>query len=283
MRKLLLIFIGLAATAGAQTPMPAKRALQVADWYRLRTVSDAQRSPDGAWVAYAVSHIDSTKDRHDSDIYMTSWDGATTLRLTASDESETSPRWSPDGASIAFSSTRNSDTVAQIWQLPMNGGEAHVVTHLKNGVNSFQWSPDGKRFIVVSRTGPGDGFPADFKKTDVRHYSHISYKFNDTGWYDDRRSHLWVVLLLSDCVPLTAQRFCHPLEPGTLSPCPWDLTHSRQDWLRKAGTSEVPRQSRPLSWRSGCIPAEPYPPLSSLASVAGVRLGGPGGHRGYKP
>jgi dipeptidyl aminopeptidase/acylaminoacyl peptidase len=74
----------------------------------------------------------------------------------------------------------------------MDGGEAQVLTHLKNGASAFQWSPDGKRFVTLSRTGPSDAFTAP-RKSDVRHYSHISYKFNDTGWYDDKRSHLWVV------------------------------------------------------------------------------------------
>ena len=31
------------------------------------------------------------------------------------------------------------------------------------------------------------------RKSDVRHYTHIQYKFNDTGWFDDKRRHLWVV------------------------------------------------------------------------------------------
>ena len=95
MRRIALLSLTLAVAAAAQAP--AKRPLQVNDWNRLRTVGDPQRSPDGAWVAYTVSRVDSAKDRHDSDIYKVSWDGATTVRLTASDESETSPRWSPDG------------------------------------------------------------------------------------------------------------------------------------------------------------------------------------------
>ncbi len=74
-----------------------------------------------------------------------------------------------------------------------DGGEAQVVSHLKNGVSAFQWSPDGKRFVAVSRTGPSDEVAPNARKSDVRHYTHISYKFNDTGWYDDKRSHLWVV------------------------------------------------------------------------------------------
>ena len=77
--------------------------------------------------------------------------------------------------------------------LSMSGGEARRVTNLKNGVSSFQWSPDGLRLACLSRIGPSDNRPESPDRSDVRHYSHISYKFNDTGWFDDRRSHIWVV------------------------------------------------------------------------------------------
>src|SRR5262249_33189024 len=65
---------------------------------------------------------------------------------------------------------------------------------LKNGVSVFRWSPDGTRMVLVSRLGPGDSRTGDSKdRSDVRHYKNSSYKFNDTGWFDDRRTHLWVV------------------------------------------------------------------------------------------
>ncbi len=79
---------------------------------------------------------------------------------------------------------------AQIYVLALEGGEARRVTNLRNGVSLFRWSPDGKRFAVVSRTGPSDVKPPS---SDVRHYRHTSYKFNDTGWFDDKRNHIWVV------------------------------------------------------------------------------------------
>ena len=75
----------------------------------------------------------------------------------------------------------------------MAGGEAKRITNLKNGVSSFQWSPDGNRLVVVSRIGPSDSRPESKDRSDVRHYKNSSYKFNDTGWFDDRRNHLWVV------------------------------------------------------------------------------------------
>jgi dipeptidyl aminopeptidase/acylaminoacyl peptidase len=75
----------------------------------------------------------------------------------------------------------------------MSGGEARRLTSLKNGVSSFQWSPDGTRFVVVSRTGPSDHRTESKDRSDVRHYKNSSYKFNDSGWFDDKRTHLWVV------------------------------------------------------------------------------------------
>lgn len=79
----------------------------------------------------------------------------------------------------------------------MNGGEARRITNLKNGVSTFRWSPDGTRLVVVSRTGPSDSRAENRERSDVRHYKNITYNFNDTGWFDDRRTHLWVVNLKS--------------------------------------------------------------------------------------
>ena len=61
-----------------------------------------------------------------------------------------------------------------------------------NGVSNCVPSPTGNRAACLSRTGPSDKRPAT-ALSDVRHYSHLSYKFNDTGWYDDKRSHIWIV------------------------------------------------------------------------------------------
>src|SRR5262249_32264462 len=117
--------------------------------------------------------------------------------LTTAPQSSNSPRWSPDGKSLAFLSARPavgeapSDTVrTQVWLLPLAGGEPRRITSLANGVSSFQWSPDGARLVVVGRSGPSDDAKSP---SDVRHYPHSNYKFNDTGWFDDKRSHLWVV------------------------------------------------------------------------------------------
>ena len=73
------------------------------------------------------------------------------------------------------------------------GGNPKRVTSIMNGVSSCAIAPNGKLAACLSRTGPSDKWPAGKERSDVRHYTHLSYKFNDTGWYDDKRSHIWVV------------------------------------------------------------------------------------------
>ncbi|HMC55682.1 MAG TPA: S9 family peptidase [Gemmatimonadaceae bacterium] len=135
-----------AAKAGAPQP---PRPLRASDLYRIRNVNDPQLSPDGAWVAYTVSSVDSAKDKSDTDVWMVSWDGSQNIRLTSSPDGESSPRWSPDGHYLAFVSGRQEGKGGQIWLLDRRGGEAQRATQLKGGVSGYQWSPDSKRLLLV--------------------------------------------------------------------------------------------------------------------------------------
>lgn len=142
----------LASTAFASATMaqsPTKRPLRAGDIYQLRGVNDPQLSPDGAWVAYSVTAADSAKDKSDTDVWMTSWDGSQTIRVTSSPESEGSPRWSPDGRYLAFVSGRQEGKGGQVWLLDRRGGEAQRLTMIKGGLSEFAWSPDSKRLVLV--------------------------------------------------------------------------------------------------------------------------------------
>jgi dipeptidyl aminopeptidase/acylaminoacyl peptidase len=194
-----LFVIGLSATntIHAQT----RRGITPDDYFSFQFVSDPDLSPDGKMVAYELTTIDQKLNRRKSSIWLVPIDGSSApRRLSAEGFTSHAPRWSPDGKTLAFLSTRNSDSSAseppkaKIYLLPMTGGgEGIALTNLKNGVESYQWAPDGSRIVVVSATGPLDEIaPAD-RKSDVRHYTHIQYKYNDTGWYDDKTRHLWVV------------------------------------------------------------------------------------------
>jgi dipeptidyl aminopeptidase/acylaminoacyl peptidase len=193
-RRFCLVLVVFSAVCFAQ------RGITAEDYLAFKFISDPQISPDGKLVAYVQTAIDAGQNRRVSSIWLVPADGsAPPAPFTTSPQSASSPRWSPDGQSLAFLSARPSGAAAtaepprsQVYVLSMKGGEARRLTNLKNGVSAFQWSPDGSRFVCVSRWGPSDA-PGYKANSDVRHYTHRNYKFNDTGWFDDRRSHLWVV------------------------------------------------------------------------------------------
>ena len=210
---LVICFLLISGVAIAQPP---PRGITPEDYFSFEFISDPNISPDGKLVAYVLTKVDRAQNRRNSSIWMVATDGSRApWQFTTSPQSSTSPRWSPDGRSLAFLSSRPESTPApapaagaaaagpteaprtQVYLLSMNGGEAKRITNLKNGVSVFRWSPDGTRLVVVSRIGPsdtrGDSRAESRDRSDVRHYKNTSYKFNDTGWFDDRRTHFWVV------------------------------------------------------------------------------------------
>ncbi len=185
----------LAASVRAQSP--AKRPVEVNDLYRLRTVRDPQVSPDGQWVAYVVSTLDSAKDRGSSDLYMVSWDGGRTLQLTFTPgDGESSPRWSPDNHYLAFTSSRGgSKTGAQIWLLDRAGGEAQQLTHLKTGVADYAWSPDSKTIVIAARDPDSAALAGDSAKPKTPKpivIDRYRFKQDRLGYLGKRRTHLYL-------------------------------------------------------------------------------------------
>jgi len=179
----------------------ARRGVTPEDYFSFKFIGDPHISPDGKVVVYVLTTIEQKKNRRESSIWAVPADGSSApRRLSAEGYSSSSPRWSPDGKTLAFLSARAPDSASderprsQIYLLSISGGgEGVALTKLKNGVQSYQWSPEGSRIVVVSSSGPMDGVSTADRKSDVRHYTHIQYKFNDTGWFDDKRRHLWVV------------------------------------------------------------------------------------------
>jgi dipeptidyl aminopeptidase/acylaminoacyl peptidase len=186
-----LLALLLASAAGAQAP---KRPLQLDDLFRVRTVRDAQVSPDGQWVAYVVSQLDSARDRANSDIHMTSWDGTRTLQLTHSPDAESAPRFSPDGRYISFVATRgDSRNGGQIWLLDRAGGEARKITDHKGGIGDYAWSPDASRIAFTSRDPDSAATgPDSTRKPKPIVVDRYAFKRDGTGYLGDRRTHVYV-------------------------------------------------------------------------------------------
>ncbi|MGZ6327833.1 MAG: prolyl oligopeptidase family serine peptidase [Candidatus Limnocylindrales bacterium] len=191
------------------------RAPRPDDLYALRVPLDLRISPDGRLVAFVVRSVAPGRDGYRHALWLVPADGSQPARqLTLGATSDTCPRWSPDGRTLAFISDRAAvfqvagagdrvgpkeapkDGKAQVWLLPLEGGEARQLTRLPKDVRDIAWSPDGRRLCVVSSTVRADERPAvrrpeDPPEPDLRSIDRLFYMLNGAGFTYDRPGNLW--------------------------------------------------------------------------------------------
>jgi dipeptidyl aminopeptidase/acylaminoacyl peptidase len=185
-----VLLLGSALQLSAQ-----KRPFTIEDLYKIKSVSDPRIAPDGKRVAFTVTESFLKDGKTNADIYVMNADGSGLRRMTENKAADNNQRWSPDGESLLFTSTRTDG--AQAWLLPVNGGEATKLSDISTGVSDPVWS-DAKHFIFTTDVYPEYGADDAMNKKvnearekgplQAHMADHLMYR-HWTEWKDGKRAH----------------------------------------------------------------------------------------------
>ncbi|MGA2846797.1 MAG: S9 family peptidase, partial [Candidatus Acidiferrales bacterium] len=191
--------MALTAPVSLKAQEQRKRAITFQDLISMHRLSEPQISPDGKWIAYAVSTPDLEANKSVRNIWIVSTSGGQPRQLTRGG-TDARPRWSPDGKKLAFLSARV-ESIPQVYWMNLQGGETNRVTSLSTGADNELWSPDGKTIAFVSAVYPDCRDDACNARRDTekqkgkvkaRIYEKLLYR-HWTAWSDGKRSHLFIV------------------------------------------------------------------------------------------
>src|SRR4051794_31993188 len=130
--------------------------LTIDDILGLKTVSDAQINPTGARVAFVVaeSFVAYKQPTAESRIWLATVAGGEPVQITQGPGCDDLPRWSPDGAMLAFRSDRAKRGTGQVHLLRGGWQEATPLHSFADGVSAIHWSPDGRQIAVIVADTP---------------------------------------------------------------------------------------------------------------------------------
>ncbi len=117
------------------------------DVFDIEYASDVQISPDAGTVAYVRYSMSIMRDRREGRLWLVNADGSKHRKLTSTDQSESSPRWSPDGTRIAFVS--GSAEGSEIYVYWVETGQIARLTQLERSPGGIAWSPDGNQIAFT--------------------------------------------------------------------------------------------------------------------------------------
>ena len=187
-----LVWVGSCLMA---VPLPGFSAQ---DLVRMDRLSDPRPSPDGRSIAFVRRQTDIEADKGRTHIWVIDRTGDHLRKLTEHEASDSSPRWSADGSSLYFLSSRSGSS--QVWRVGADGKDLKQVTEVPLDVSGFVLSPDGTSLALAldvfvecdslecTRARLDD---QEAVKATGRIYDRLFVRHWDT-WKDGRRSHLFL-------------------------------------------------------------------------------------------
>jgi len=170
------------------------------DIYRIQQPTKCCLSPHEDNVAVVVNRFDKDSLKLRSHIWLVPTRGGTPRQFTHGKSADHSPRFSPDGRTLAFISNRSGKS--EVWMMPTDGGEAHQLTKLEGNVSELAFRPSGRQLVVSYTPRDEDAKEREKKKKRgepgqelprARFLDRIFYKLDGVGFIPKGRTHLWLI------------------------------------------------------------------------------------------
>jgi dipeptidyl aminopeptidase/acylaminoacyl peptidase len=195
MRTLTLTILFIAFSAGADDSVFTN-----SDVFQLEVASDPQISPDGSRVAYVRRSNDIMSDQSIGNIWIVDANGKNHRPLLSGTESYGSPRWSPSGDRLAYTSGVEGRG-SQIHVRWMDTGQTAVISNVRGGPSSLAWSPDGKQIafeMFVKSEGPTLATPPKMPEgaewaPGVKVIDQMRYRADGAGYLETGSSQLFLL------------------------------------------------------------------------------------------
>jgi dipeptidyl aminopeptidase/acylaminoacyl peptidase len=132
------------------TTLTAAERYTLAHTAKIVNVVNPRFSPDGKRIVIGVSRVNLQENRFDNELVQV--DVATKAQRILTRRQANQHQWSLDGTRLAFLAPV--DGKAQLWVLPIDGGEAMQVTKSPTAVQGYAWRPDGNAFVYMAPEEP---------------------------------------------------------------------------------------------------------------------------------
>jgi dipeptidyl aminopeptidase/acylaminoacyl peptidase len=213
------IAVVLLSSASAGSAASAAQSASVRDLARQVRLADPHLSPDGQTVALVETRAHLESDEFRSEIVLVEVATGRIRPLTRDRHHAGGPRWAPAGDRIGFIAP-DAEKNGQLFVMPMNGGDALQLTHGKDGVSQFAWSPDGQS-IAYAVADPKPELKGEEKFRNAFRVGNDDVTISEAV----RPTHLWLIPALGgEAKRLTSGTWSLPssLPPGPpSSPIAW--------------------------------------------------------------
>ena len=259
MKTALLILFSLILSIGAIGQKNTSVSFE--KWLSLKQAGPAVISPDGHLVAYTQTTTDWLNNTYDVEIWL-SKDKNEPYQLTRTSKgSSTQPRFTPDSKFISFLADRGDKT--QVYLIPVEGGEAFVISRDEDGVSTYEWSPNGKQLAYL-KADPDSAMDKNLKER------YGAYSVEDETF---RQSHLWLLNFNLDSIQLAGLYPCYKNRkdssvtkcyeiPVALRITKGNFTISSFSWSPDSKTIAVTKAPNPL------IPSSQYADIALVDVVS---------------